>query len=86
MRQRREPRPRQDGLCALKTCRRRLGPLAVRDGDPFHTSLCCRRYYGVVFHSDEASERYAESRKGRIDQPTEAGRAHMSRCIGRETR
>lgn len=86
MPQRREPRPRRDGLCALKTCRKPLGKQAKAHGDAFHTSLCCRRYHGVVFSCDEAAEKYSESRGGRIDQPTEAGRKHMSKGIGRDTK
>lgn len=82
---RRDPRPRRDGLCALRTCRKPVGKRAKAHGDPFHTSLCCRQYHGVVFSSDDAAEKYAESRGGRIDKPTAAGRAHMNKAVGRRT-
>jgi len=72
-----EPRARSDGLCALRTCRRPLGKLALEMRDPFHSTLCARAHYGVVFEGDEASAKYLAARDGKVSQPTDAGRKHM---------
>lgn len=78
----REPRVRSDGLCALRTCRKPLGKLAREMKDPFHSSLCVRAHYGVVFEGDEASAKYLAARGGKISQPTDTGRRYMESGTG----
>lgn len=47
--------------CALKRCKKRLPELAVQHGDPFHSSDCCRKQFGVVFESDTPTPRARRS-------------------------
>jgi hypothetical protein len=41
-----EPKQRKDGTCYV--CRKELPVIALRMGDPFCSSSCCRSYYEVV--------------------------------------
>ena len=51
----------------------------MRDGDPFHSSECCRAHHGVAFLGDEASERYQRGRKKQ--KPTPQAKELMGRGI-----
>ncbi len=48
------PGVRKDGRCAGKGCKKRLGPAAVKERDPWCSTLCCRKHHGVQFASDTA--------------------------------
>lgn len=43
-----DPPRREDGVCALDGCDRKLPKLALQHGDPFHSALCCRTFYGLT--------------------------------------
>ena len=50
-----DPKMRADGTCAREGCSKPLPELALAEGDPFHSSLCCRKYHDVVFACDAKS-------------------------------
>lgn len=41
-----EPRIRKDGLCYV--CKEERPEAAVKDGDPFCSNECCKRYQGIL--------------------------------------
>lgn len=46
-----DPAQREDGRCARHGCKKRLPKLGVKDGDPFCSNECCRRYHGFPMPS-----------------------------------
>lgn len=51
-----EPKMRKDRICARKDCNEPLNDLTIRAGDPFHTALCARVYYGAANEKDMEQE------------------------------
>ena len=47
----RDPLQRLSGKCARKGCGKKLGPLALKEGDPFCSASCASSYHGVVHAS-----------------------------------
>ncbi len=42
-----EPRQRKDGKCVNPKCRKTIPLVGLRNGDPFCSSDCCKKHYGL---------------------------------------
>jgi hypothetical protein len=45
-----EPKCTARSNCAV--CKKKRPPAAIKEGDPFCSNLCCRKFHGVVFAAD----------------------------------
>jgi hypothetical protein len=88
----RDPKPRADGLCALKGCRRpivlkrqRGVPAEAYMGEMFCSNTCCRKWHGCELKPNYQSARssnVAMSKTG--DQATEDRRRYQRLHIEKE--
>lgn len=42
-----DPKPTDDGLCVMVDCDKPRTRIAELNGDPFCSTVCCRRWYGA---------------------------------------
>lgn len=56
--------------CRLKSCKKQVGPVAARAGDPYCSSLCCRIDHGVLTPSEARELQQRHERQVRASKDT----------------